>query len=228
MGNYNNRRKRISAAKNFNKYGILPGRTYGNYKVIESIKVNHKVKRKDGHYVECMATKWRCIYIPTGEEKITTTGYLSEFKDAELEKEELDKLVNENKHQLGFRNHLYRSYKRNAKLRNHEFNLTQDEFELIIFQDCYYCGAKPKEMSLKSMEGHGNMKQPPLLYNGIDRIDSDGGYTKENCVPCCQFCNYMKHTLSQKNFLERIKLIYTHLNLGSTTIEQDDRDIITK
>ena len=219
---YECRRKRISAAKNFNKYGIQPGRTYGNYKVIESIKVKHKVKRGDGAYVECMATRWRCIYIPTGEEKIITTGYLSEFKDAELEQEELNNLVKENKHQVGFRNSLYRMYKRNAALRNHEFNLTQDEFESIIFQNCYYCGAHPKEMSETAIKGHGNTKQPPLSYNGIDRIDSTIGYTVDNCVPCCQYCNYMKHTLSQDDFLTRIKKIYTHLNLGSTTIEQNN------
>jgi hypothetical protein len=27
---------------------------------------------------------------------------------------------------------------------------------------------------------------------GLDRIDSKKGYTKDNCVPCCGFCNNLK------------------------------------
>ena len=215
---YQRRKARQSAAKNFNKYGILVGNTYGNYKVLEKIKVPQKVKRKSGEYVECMATKWRCEYIPDGSEKITTTGYLSQFKEKEIQDEELKKLVDNNEHQKGFRHFLYSSYKKNAKARGHNFCLTEEEFEDIIFKDCYYCGEPPKPMSDTLIKNRGNTKQPPLSYNGIDRLDCEKDYTIENCVPCCSKCNYMKHTSSKIEFLSQITKIYTHLNLGSTTI----------
>lgn len=77
---YENRKRRISEAKQLNIYGIQVGETYGNYKVLEKIKVPQKVSRGNGVYVECQATKWKCLYLKTNTIKIVTTGYLSEFK----------------------------------------------------------------------------------------------------------------------------------------------------
>ena len=210
---------RKSATKNFNQYGIVIGETYGNYKVLEKIKVKTKVSRGNGKHVFCMATKWKCLYLPTNEEKIVPTGYLCEFKPKTIELEELDNLVKANKHQIGFRNNLYRYYKTNSKKRGHEFLLSKEEFENLIFQNCFYCGEPPKPMTESQMKGHGNTKQPPLYYNGIDRLNNNLDYTVDNCVPCCSKCNYMKHTENIEDFIQRIKTIYTNLNLGSTTIE---------
>jgi hypothetical protein len=44
-------------------------------------------------------------------------------------------------------------------------------------------------------------------YNGLDRIDSSKGYTRDNVEPCCVICNTMKWTLSKKDFLKHIALI---------------------
>ena len=38
---------------------------------------------------------------------------------------------------------------------------------------------------------------------GIDRVDSNKPYVKENCVPCCYTCNIHKFTFSQNGFLEK-------------------------
>ena len=215
---YELRKARRSAAKDFNKLGIVVGETYGRYEVLEKIKVPQKVSRGNGVYVTCNATKWKCKYLPTGEIKIVTTGYLSEFKTAKQIQSDINKLVEENKHQIGFRNNLFRQYKRNADLRNHKFLLSQEEFENIIFQDCYYCGEKPHPMTESQIIERGNPKQPPLFYNGIDRLDSDKDYTLDNVVPCCPTCNYMKHLLNKDDFIKQILKIHQHLNLGSTTI----------
>ena len=215
---YQRRKERQSEAKNLNKYGIVVGETYGNYKVLEKVKVPHRVSRGNGIYVDCMATKWKCQYVPTGEIKIVPTAYVSEFKTQRQMEEELDRLVKENKHQIGFRNQLYRTYKTNSQKRGHEFLLTQEEFESIIFQNCHYCGESPRPMTESQMIGHGNPNQPPLCYNGIDRLDSTKDYTIDNVVPCCPRCNYMKHILNYDEFLSHIKKIYNNLNLGSTTI----------
>ena len=48
------------------------------------------------------------------------------------------------------------------------------------------------------------------MYNGIDRLNPENGYSIENCVPCCSTCNYMKHTQQTSDFLEHVKKIYNH------------------
>lgn len=143
---------------------------------------------------------------------------MQEFKTKSQKELEIQNLVKENKHQLGFRNYLYRSYRKNASIRKHEFNLTQEEFESIITKNCYYCGEPPRPMTEYQILTRGNSTQPPYYYNGIDRLDHSKNYNIDNCVPCCPDCNYMKHVFTDKEFLSRIKRIYNHLNLGSETI----------
>ena len=83
-------------------------------------------------------------------------------------------------------------YKKNAKSRNLEFELSQDQFENITSRMCFYCN----EFS----QGRD--------FCGVDRIDSNEGYVLENCIPCCKFCNYAKRINSQEFFLKKTKLIY--------------------
>ena len=45
----------------------------------------------------------------------------------------------------------------------------------------------------------------PVRINGIDRINSDKGYTIDNCVPCCAQCNHMKLDYTTEEFLTKIK-----------------------
>jgi hypothetical protein len=47
---------------------------------------------------------------------------------------------------------------------------------------CYYCGE---------------------LSKGIDRLDSTKGYEVENCVSCCEQCNYMKLDYTQEEFIKK-------------------------
>jgi hypothetical protein len=70
--------------------------------------------------------------------------------------------------------------------------ITIETFKELSDQACTYCGEK-SEM-------------------GIDRIENDKGYTKENSISCCKFCNYMKKHWTKEFFLEHIKKIYNHNN----------------
>jgi 5-methylcytosine-specific restriction endonuclease McrA len=72
-----------------------------------------------------------------------------------------------------------------AKRRGIEFLLTEEQAVEMIKKPCTYCG-KPKS-------------------SGIDRIDSNGIYTIENCEPCCWTCNSRKGTKSKEVFLQEIK-----------------------
>lgn len=89
----------------------------------------------------------------------------------------------------------FKNYKRNAKNRNLNFELSKEDFINITSQKCYYCG------SFSSVSPTGEQ------YNGIDRINSSKGYYKDNIVPCCSICNKMKLDLSQQDFLYQIKKI---------------------
>ena len=57
-----------------------------------------------------------------------------------------------------------------------------------------------------------------LKCNGIDRIDSSKGYTVENSVPCCKYCNTAKNTMSVDEFLKWIGRVYKFNNLDSTGV----------
>lgn len=56
------------------------------------------------------------------------------------------------------------------------------------------------------------------LVNGIDRADSNRGYIKENCLPCCETCNKAKRDLAIDDFYNWLKRAYYHsLSLGIIT-----------
>jgi hypothetical protein len=93
---------------------------------------------------------------------------------------------------------LYLQYKKSANLRGIDFNLSEDEFLSFISQNCFYCGAEPKESKNKDL---GNTLHGPLLWNGIDRVDSNKGYEVPNCRPCCNICNNAKTNLNYEDFM---------------------------
>lgn len=87
----------------------------------------------------------------------------------------------------------YSNYKRSANDKNLEFGLAYDVFDEIVKTPCYYCG---------TTQDKG--------FNGIDRQNSEVGYVTDNCVSCCQMCNYMKGSLSVDAFLGRVEHILTY------------------
>ena len=82
----------------------------------------------------------------------------------------------------------YCHYKHSAKRRRIIFELTKEDFIRLWKQECTYCGLV--------IEGVG-----------IDRIDNKLGYTTENCVPCCAWCNIAKNKWSKEEFLEKCRLV---------------------
>lgn len=96
----------------------------------------------------------------------------------------------------------YKNYINGAIKRNIKFELTEEEFKRITRNVCYLCGEKNENGS-----------------TGIDRVNSDIGYIKENCMPCCSYCNIMKNKYSYINFLNFCVSITTfstsefHVNL---------------
>ena len=86
-------------------------------------------------------------------------------------------------------NLVYRTYKKGAKTRNLDFELSKDDFRNLTQQNCYYCNRKPNQIQ-KPQDGKGVNGE--YIYNGIDRVDNSKGYILNNCVPCCGECNFKK------------------------------------
>jgi len=75
---------------------------------------------------------------------------------------------------------VYTNYKRQAKQRGLSFEITKEEFSILINSNCFYCNTPPSNSLLvyrRTKDG------APFLYNGIDRVNNDVGYTVDNCVP---------------------------------------------
>lgn len=85
------------------------------------------------------------------------------------------------------------NYKRTAEYKNLVFELDDAEFEQLTNDNCYYCGIKEENR-----------------LNGIDRKDSNIGYTLDNCVSSCTMCNYVKGSLELEPFFKRIEHILTY------------------
>lgn len=65
------------------------------------------------------------------------------------------------------------------------------DYENFIKGDCYYC--------LKPSNHEDSFEN--LTYNTVDRVNSDIGYLKENCVSCCAPCNAAKSNWSVQVFI---------------------------
>lgn len=104
----------------------------------------------------------------------------------------------------------YSSYISNANSRNLIFNLSREKFDLLISENCFYCGEPP---TISNYLSKTSKHKDDFYCNGIDRLDNTLGYFEENCVTCCTDCNMMKKKMNIDNFKEKIIKIYKHLNL---------------
>ena len=83
-------------------------------------------------------------------------------------------------------------YKRNAELRNLPWELSDNEYNEFITDNCIYCGRDNA--------------------SGIDRVNNAIGYEKTNCAPCCKTCNLMKSNFTTDEFLNQcLKIRNNHL-----------------
>lgn len=102
------------------------------------------------------------------------------------------------------------TYEHQAKKRGYIFELTKEQFKELTKQNCWYCGQEPAQ--IKRGYGHAP-KDAYYLYNGIDRVDNEVGYTEANCIPCCGRCNRMKNVLHAEDFIIHIRKIARNLNI---------------
>lgn len=109
---------------------------------------------------------------------------------------------------------LFREYQKGARERNLSWELTEKQFETLVFSACYYTG-RPASRIRKFSCGE-------IIYNGIDRLNNKIGYVWENCVPCCSEINMMKKTLSYNQFISLCKEVtFPKTNFAEELIEEE-------
>ena len=97
--------------------------------------------------------------------------------------------------------------------RNKKFGIKNDIsyelFKKLSLSNCFYCGSEPKNKYKDIRQGR-KISDTELFYNGLDRIDSSKGYTKENVVSSCFLCNRAKMDMNQKDFYNHIRKMYEY------------------
>jgi len=106
------------------------------------------------------------------------------------------------------RRNIFTQYIAKCKKKNIEFLISENNFYELIERPCYYCGSNPK--NLKTVRTSAT-KVKKYFYNGIDRINNNKGYEKNNVVPCCNICNKAKLNLPLTEFYNWVKMIYSYL-----------------
>lgn len=110
--------------------------------------------------------------------------------------------INENGRTL-----VWLSYRTHAKKRNLVFELTKERFVSLIESSCFYCG----KLETNRMQAYKRVCPDEVyLHNGVDRLDNQKGYTVENSVPCCKYCNHMKWNLSHKEWMEHMTAVLNY------------------
>ena len=159
---------------------------------------------------ESKNVKWICK-CDCGNVTSVTTGHLKAGHTRSCGCYSVEKTVERNMSRADIDNSkykaLYSHYRKNAKRRDIPFDLTIDEVKHIVHQPCHYCGAIESDT-------FSNMNRGYLIrHNGMDRINSTGGYEATNVVPCCKTCNFAKLTMTQSEFYDWIKRVSKHLKM---------------
>lgn len=180
----------------------LAGQIFGRLKVIRR-KINNSGNKK---------VKWICTCV-CGNKTTASTNNLTSGNTKSCGCMRLDNLrLRFYKGKDAAVNSIFTEYRSGAKESLREFRLTKPELEWLISQRCYYCGDPPSN----ERTTQGGYK---LMYNGIDRINNDLGYDKNNVVPACKRCNFMKSNLSKKEFILHVNQIAKHLGLSWSILD---------
>ena len=116
------------------------------------------------------------------------------------------------------------NYKALAKSRGIAFDLSIEDTCKLLKGNCYYCNTIPSNLYNVRKSNRRNKKNKiqysclhsdkyDILYNGIDRIDNQKGYTIENTVSCCSHCNTAKLEMSLESFILWIEKVYTNIKI---------------
>jgi hypothetical protein len=109
--------------------------------------------------------------------------------------------------------YLFSRYLRGAINKKRVFDLTFEQFKHILKRNCIYCGMEPRAFNAvekqKKLSNEDKLKY--VVYaNGVDRLDSNEGYTLKNTVSCCKECNYAKRNMELSEWNSYLNRIFKH------------------
>jgi hypothetical protein len=185
-------------------YSDLTNKTFGALKVLKRADPPENWRYKNRSF-------WICACSLCGREKIMAAFLLKKVKSCGCVRKSSRKEIGK----AGF-TRILGVYKRNAKKRNYEFLLSEQEFKIITSSNCYYCDSPPLQKSNSAgTRGYtdSGIEHGQYLYNGIDRIDNSKGYILENCVPCCHQCNAAKSNMPISSFIKWIHKVNEILSI---------------
>ena len=120
-------------------------------------------------------------------------------------------------------NEKYVVCKYGAQCRDLSFDLTKEQYVDIVTGLCFYCGECPKPYNrylkkdgsknaaaIKSKITQHAIDNGWANINTVDRINSDLGYSVENCVPSCWPCNLMKMDSVKDDFIDQVYKIVAY------------------
>jgi 5-methylcytosine-specific restriction endonuclease McrA len=100
------------------------------------------------------------------------------------------------------------NYNRSSKSKEVPFELTKEDWNTLIKNDCEYC------------------KRSPITWFGVDRVVPSKGYVIGNVVTCCFDCNLDKHKASVEETAKRNERITNRLDSGDLVINVCPKTII--
>lgn len=178
----------------------LIGKKFGRLTVIEFVgfKVFWQDRRESNWKVRCDCGNEKILRIGRLKTTLSCGCLLDEFRKKILPNQTRKR--NSKPFGEASKHCCYKSYVNRSKRKNIEFDFSKEEFLQLTQKICYYCGRQPRT-TIKTVVGK-RKRNGSFTYNGLDRIDSSKGYTKNNTVTCCEICNKAKRDMDQHTFLE--------------------------
>jgi hypothetical protein len=149
--------------------------------------------------------RWRCM-CECGGEKISTanllkSGNVKSCGCLKVNCIEAMKRATSLEPRDAYLNNMYSQSRYRSSQRNIKFELTIEQFANICKEKCYYCG------EYDSRVHHKVSGDIVVEVVGVDRIDSNKGYTKDNIQWVHKRVQQMKWNISQDQFIEWCKII---------------------
>lgn len=183
----------------------LIGQRFGRLTVTEfaGFKTFWKDRRESYWKVKCDCGKEKELRISNLKKTQSCGCLLEEFRKQTLPS--ITTKRNSKPEGEASKHSVYKSYINRSKKKNISFEFTKEEFIDLTQNKCHYCGRQPKTVVGtvigKNYKRHRNGE---FIYNGLDRLDSKIGYTKNNVVTCCEICNKAKRDMPKEEFLSWI------------------------
>lgn len=104
-------------------------------------------------------------------------------------------------------------YKKNAQVKNIQFDLSKNEVYALVSKPCTYCGKYSKSrqtrgMGVRTLDRLKELQE--VKFSGIDRIDSSLGYISSNVTACCKACNLAKHEMTVEEYINHCQAVVTN------------------